>query len=393
MRRALRFQQTELNALELKRIRNEWVGHGGRPGMTVGEGGEKELHYGRGIGNNYWDLLPFGWDDMYSTSQYYTSALIMAELEAAIRRHPEWEVPVNELAFDPAQLRAHAAEVKQTANELFWNEDTGRFIASIDMEGKRRDYGFTFVNLDAIWYGIASERHAQEIMDWITGKRIVEGDTSQGEDIYRWRFGPRATTLRNIDWYGQGWIAPEDIPFGGQIQDGGAVLGFSFYDLWARLKVVGADNAWDRLQEILAWERDVWSEGGYRPYYEGGKRGTTLQGGGTAGGIGIDAEFWESSLIPSILVYGFLGIEPNATDLVIRPKLPEDCPELGVSGLWYRDTALDVKAGPDYIEVAIKEEPVKPLQIDLEGEWSLRYTDYAGSRFALHEPGVYRFER
>ena len=138
-------------------------------------------------------------------------------------------------------------------------------------------------------------------MEWIAGRRIVAGDTSQGADIYHWRFGPRATTLRNLDWYGQGWHGPESIPWGGQVQDGGAVLGFSFYDLWARLKVLGPDDCWQRLLEILAWEKDVQSAGGYRKYYEGGKRGTTLQGGGTAGGLGIDYEFYESSLVPSIV--------------------------------------------------------------------------------------------
>ncbi|MBI4606908.1 MAG: hypothetical protein HY721_33515 [Planctomycetes bacterium] len=36
---------------------------------------------------------------------------------------------------------------------------------------------------------------------WLSGRRIVEEDTSRGADIYRWRFGPRSTTRRNIDYY------------------------------------------------------------------------------------------------------------------------------------------------------------------------------------------------
>jgi hypothetical protein len=111
------------------------------------------------------------------------------------------------------------------------------------------------VNLDAIWYGLANDENARTAMDWISGARIVEGDTSTGTDIYHWRFGPRATTLRNVEWYAFPWTRPEHIPWGGQVQDGGAVLGFTFYDLMARLKVYGPDNAWQRLVEILQWEK------------------------------------------------------------------------------------------------------------------------------------------
>ena len=72
--------------------------------------------------------------------------------------------------------------------------------------------------------------------------------------------------------------------FGGQVQDGGAVLGFSFYDIMSRIKVFGSDNAWQRLMAIREWDEEVQKYGGYRKYYNDGKGGTTLQGGGTAGG-------------------------------------------------------------------------------------------------------------
>lgn len=393
MRAALRYQQTEMGGLKYKHIRNPWPGHDGIPGWVRNPDGTKTMRPGHGIGNNYWDLLPFGWDDMYATSQYYAATLVMAEVEETVLNNPGWNVPRGASAFDPKELRAHAAEVKAEANRRFWNSQTGRFVGWIDREGKAYDYGFTFVNLDAIWYGIASDEHARAIMDWITGRRIVPGDTSTGADIYRWRFGPRATTKRNIECYGQGWISPESIPWGGQVQDGGAVLGFTFYDLWARLQVLGPDNAWKRLMEILAWEEEVWSEGGYREYYKDGKRGTTLQGGGTAGGIGIDYEFYESSLLPSIVVYGFLGLNPNGVELTVNPKLPAQCPEMGVSGLLYRGTVLDVKAGPRTIAFEVRTQPVDPIRIALTGTWQMVGTGRRGSKFALDKVGQFVFAR
>ncbi len=391
MRLALRYMQTELGGLKYNFIRNPWVGHTGRAGWVRTSDGKKVWRVGEGIGSNYWDILPFGWDDFYATAEYHGALLTMAEVEEAIRAHPEWDIPQGGLSFDPVELRKHAEKVREVANKKFWDEKKGRFVACIDIDGVPHDYGYTFLNLNAIWYGIASEEHARAIMDWLEGKRIIEEDTSTGKDIYRWRFGPRASTKRNVDWYVFPWWAPESLPFGYQVQDGGAVLGFTFYDLWARLKILGADNAWQRLCEILDWEREVWAEGGYREYYKDGKRGTTLQGGGTPGGIGIDYEFFESSLLPSIVTYGFLGLDPKGDGLHIKPNLPTACPEMGISNLLYHKVKMDIKASDKLLTLHLKEKPQEPLRVILEGTWQMERGKEKGSSFLLREPGIYRF--
>lgn len=391
MRDALRFQQQDLHGLEFNHIRNTWIGHDGIAGFIRNKDNSITLKPGHGVGSNYWDILPFGWDDMYATSQYYASTLAIAELEEAVKAHPEWSLPSGAYALNPVVLRKHAAKVKETANRKFWNKDTGRFIACIDRDGKKHDYGFTFLNLDAIWYGIADEKNARSIMDWMSGRWIIEGDTSTGADIYHWRFGPRATTKRNIDWYCQGWWSPESYPFGGQVQDGGAVLGFSFYDLWARLNTIGPDDAWSRMTEMLKWEDEVAKAGGYRAYYADPKHGTTLQGGGTAGGIGIDAEFFESSLIPSIVTMGFLGIRPDASSLHIAPKLPKACPEMGMSGILYHNVRLGMRAGKGVITIEVKDQPLDPIAITFDDTWKLEGTRDIDSLFRLNKPGVYTF--
>lgn len=108
------------------------------------------------------------------------------------------------------------------------------------------------MNLEAIHYGLVSEAQARSILQWIDGKRLIPGDTSQGADIYRWRFAPRATTKRNLETYVWVWSHPESIAWGDQVQDRGAVLGFSYFDLMARLQTHGPDDAWARLKQILA---------------------------------------------------------------------------------------------------------------------------------------------
>ena len=394
MRLALRYQQTVMGGLQYHHIRNPWPGHDGLPSWKKDGSGNLTFNSGHGIGSNYWDILPFGWDDLYATNQYYAATLAMAEMEEAIRTNPGWDIPLGTLALDPEPLRRHACEVKEAANQLFWNERDGRFVACIDQHGDEHDYGYTFLNLDAIWYDLATRDHAKQIMTWITGDRIVPRDTSTGADIYRWRFGPRATTRRNVEWYGQGWWAPESLDWGYQVQDGGAVLGFTFYDLWARLHILGPDDAWERLKEILAWEKDVQSEGGYRKYYEGGKRGTTQQGGGTSGGLGIDYEFYESSLLPAIIPYGFLGLRAGSDNyLAINPRLPRACPEMAISDFLYHDVRFDIRASNDTIELNCRGMPTKPIRIALQGIWRQADSNWSGSVYLINEAGVCHLNR
>jgi len=276
----LLYMMEELGGRREKCIVTPWVGHDGRSGIEIAPDGKKIIHPGRGICNNYWDLLPMGYKDTYATIHYYDTLKHMADMERDIKMHPEWDMLGGHLRFEPGDLRQHAEEVKAQANKLFWNDRTGRFVCSIDIDGKSYDYGFTFLNLEAIYYGLAGDDQADSIMKWITGRRIVAGDTSQAEDIYHWRFAPRATTKRNIDYYIWSWQSPEDIPWGYQIQDGGAVLGFSYHDLSARLKVLGPDDALVRLQDIIRWFDEGQAAGGYREYYKDPGRGT-LQGCGT----------------------------------------------------------------------------------------------------------------
>jgi hypothetical protein len=158
--------------------------------------------------------------------------------------------------------------------------------------------------------------------------------------------------------------------------------------------VIGPDSAWNRLQEILAWERDVRAEGGYRAYYEGGDKGTTLQGGGTAGGVGIDFEFFESSLLPSVIPYGFLGLNPRPEGLSIAPCLPAACPEMGITNLLYRHVPIDLRASMDRIELDVKGDPVYGLPILLEDGWKCTQGDTApGPGFFIIRAGSYRFEK
>ena len=142
------------------------------------------------------------------------------------------------------------------------------------------------------------------------------------------------------------WEGAEIFPWGDQVQDGGCVLGLSGFDLVARLRTRSPDDAAARLNAILRWFDAVQAEGGYRAYYAKPGRGT-MQGSGTAGGLGLDKEFLESILVPQVMLEGFLGFDPGVDDFTVTPRLPLSWPSLTVRGIHFHDRVLDITARAD----------------------------------------------
>ncbi|RLD12211.1 MAG: hypothetical protein DRI44_01475 [Chlamydiae bacterium] len=354
MRKALVYAIKEFQVESNKCVSVPWVGHSGRSGLLVDKNGEKTVRYGVGIGNGYWDIMPFGGKDALATIYLYDTINKMAKLEEQIKKHPEWKVLTDKNTYQSYYLKNLAKKIKNNSTQ-FWNKTTGRFGSSIDSDGVLHDYGYTFVNCEAIYYGFANEDQSTQIVDWISGKRLIQNDTSKGKDIYKFKFAPRSSTLRNIDYYNYVWSAPESIPFGGQVQDGGAVLGFSYHDLMARLKTRGADDAWKRLQIIINWFGDIQKNGGYRKYYKNHPEAGTLQGGGSAGGLGVDKEFFESVLVPQVMIYGFMGFQPMTDGFSINPKLPTDWPSLTITKINLHGNVLDITASRQKIEIKIND--------------------------------------
>lgn len=372
MRLSLLYAIDEFGIEKYHCVNVPWVGHDGRSGLEYDQKGQKIIRHGRGIGNNYYDLLPFGGKDCYATVYAYRAISQMAKIEAIISERPEWNIPATGLVFDPFYLSNLAANVRKTATKLFWNDETGRFVSAVDADGKAWDYGFVFLNLEAMYYDFALDWQKREIMNWLDGKRIVDGDTSTGSDIYRWRFAPRCTTKRNLDYYVSVWSQPEILNWGDQIQDGGAALAWSFHDIIERIKLNGPGDAWQRLREILQWYRETQAEGGYRAYYSKPGRGT-LQGGGTAGGLGMDQEFVESLLLARTMTEGFLGIKAHTDGLEISPRLAPDWPSLNIKGIVFRQSELSITAGRDgTITIRVEKTKDKALNLYLDfGTWEI----------------------
>lgn len=382
MRKALRYAFEEFQIPQLKHVRNPWIGHEGFAGVEYRDG-QKIIHFDRGMGNNFWDLLPFGGNDFYSSMLYFVALQRMAEMEETVQAHAAWELR-GEDAFDPDYLRALAQQMKDHANDYFWNEATGRFPAAIDFDGVKHDYGFTFVNLEAIYYGFANEANARSIMEWINGDRLVPTDTAQGEDIYRWRFAPRASTLRNWEYYKfAAHASPERFPFGDQVQDGGAVLGFSFHDLMARHAVLGPDNAWQRFLEIMQWYEEVWDAGGYMAYYR--DRPGTLQS-PQPGGLGLHREFTEPSLMPLYILHGLFGFRAHIDGFQLNPSLPSTIDAFSVKRVRFQDALVNLSYRDGVASIHIESGDIGDAQLRLpEGQWQISYLSENGDRLSQKE--------
>jgi hypothetical protein len=373
LRRSMQFIEHEFHTREKNCVYMTWPGHEGRSGVRV-HGGKKESAVGEGVGSNYWDLPPFGGEDALATVYYYDALLDLADLEATVAAHADWQIPA-EHAYDPADLRRHAQQVKDFAGQRFWNSDAGRF-GTRDLDGHMHDYGFTFLNNEAVYYGFATPEQAASIHSWIAGARTVAGDTSTGADIYHWRFSPRSTTRRNVGYYVWTWSNPEDVPWGYQVQDGGAVLGWTYHDLMARLKTAGPDDAAARLEEIARWFDETQAEGGYRAYYGKDPSRGTMQGGNVAGGLGLDREFFESVLAPQVMLYGFLGFQPTADGFSIHPQLPAEWPSLTVTRIHLHNRVLDITADRGgKVSIASHGPKDKPLIVETSSETSVSSTD------------------
>ncbi len=298
---------------------------------------------GVSVGNNYYDILPFGYLDAYANAWFYDSLRAMAELERAYGNLEEAK-----------RYETLREKVRARYNELFWTasghkDGAARYIGCIDATGAHHDYGFSFVNTLAATVGLADSARGEAIHQWLDQGHAVNSKGKK-EHIYHFEFAPRTTTIDNPDW----WAVEqryEAYPWGGQIQNGGANLYESYYDLRTRLFARGADDAYDRFMAILKRYAEPDRLTGGSPLYTG----AGVQGGGTPGATGVMSfEFPETAMLAAIVVYGFLGADARADGLRIEPRLPSAQPFIRVENLYYHGSYFDIEAHHDRIHVSAR---------------------------------------
>ena len=401
------------------------------------------------LGNGYWDISFMPKYDFYSNVFFYKALVDLAHLEEILEEKGihvdkskatvltadrEFNHGESVYNYDSESLRKIANDVLTALRKTidpsdktgFWNPETGRFVAGYsEAEDKWYDYGYTAWNMEAIYYGVASDEQAKSIMDWISGERIVEQDKygSQGEDIYFFELAPRSNTGAEEDPYdtavlGNIYCTYKHIKYGvTNVQNGGAIMYTSFYDLMSRIQTYGADNAYERLTAIKEWHKDIYDyyvtsdnynkhpDRFYWDYYEnsqwdsdGDGKGeywaiqNSLKGAaerGTAdGAIGLDGEFLESILPIASIPYGFFGVDSlDGSTLQITPRLPSaleywKMENLTFGGAKYDLTIFDnavtlhsIRGNADGLEVqVVLDAPKGGQKVYVNGQASNRYT-------------------
>jgi hypothetical protein len=431
-------------------------------------------HSGRdgAVSSNYWDITSFGHLDAFLNAYFYGALEAMAQLEEHVRN--------NEQA---KQLRALRPTVLKRYNQIFWNDEAGRYVQTVDSDGVSHDYGSTYVNLEAASFGLPSAAQADRIFDWLDhghtelqntvvlleggglapklqpghtmgmsftanaaivsvgarfatyGERgaaftmalyqgtpgsagsvkiaeqqytdwgdggvahievpkqapgvyylevsnvtgtlawwssmnvaagalaysdgipapdarsrfvVALGSYFEGPaDIYsKWVYAPRSTTRRNNYWF---FLENVTIPWGNQVQDGGAILYTSGFDIMARALYRGADDAWSRMTAILDRWKDPDHLCGGTPLFRGE---TTVDSGTKNTSVGTDIPFPESGLAPASFLYAFVGVEAEPDALVITPKLPSTLSHVGMRNIYWHGKKLDLLVTRNRINVS-----------------------------------------
>ena len=397
-------------------------GHNGI-GMYKKGNGSYNFDTVNGVGNGYWDLTVSSKKSFEANMYFYQALLAMAALEqrivdadititeeSVIRNRLMFQEPEVEYNYTAETLTALADTVKQNMEKAvqpqlqengeydnvggFWNPTTGRFVSGInEATGAIADYGYVYWNLEAICAGLGTDEQQLSIMQWIDGQRMVEGDLSTGNDIYFYEFAPRFNTKdakENCSAFGYTILNAAEKTYGTswsrQLQNGGAAIAWSYYDIVARTKVLGADNAFKRLKEIQVWyekvlkntDGDGWDfYGGYYEQLAAEADEKALEGDTSeygiwniqdasrkgAGAIGLDAEFIESVIFIKALPDAFLGMETNGYDNIsFQNNLPKDLDTFQIDNMKFNSCIYSVRETSDGIEILNVKGMVKDTQ-------------------------------
>ena len=367
-RRALEFLLHGLNGESGLLSVEYFYGHNG-VGTTINADGTVTTHPGQGIGSSYWDVIAMPQINLEANAYFYECVTEMATLEKACETlgiNTEQASVKNRAIggdkvvynMDSAKLTTLAATIKtkfesdikpvQKADGTYtnegglWNPETGRFALGVrESDGKVIDHGYVYFNEQAIVAGLGTDSQQLSVMEWIDGRRTVESDISKGSDIYFYEFAPRFTTADATEqinfplakaFFGDDSAYKEHgTLFSYQVQNGGAVLCWSYYDIIARAKVLGSENAFGRIEGIANWYKKVKEntdgEGTefFRAYYDALAEAdadnvnsvySVQNADDRPGAVGLDAEFLENAMIAKLIPDAVFGLTVDEFDVL-----------------------------------------------------------------------------
>ena len=311
----------------------------------------------RSAASNYWDNLCFGNYDAYENALFYEAAQAMIGIYGMLGGEYLEKIPA---------LTTLCETIRENYNKYFWSEETGRYIACVDTEGNKVDYGLTFLNFEALKYGLGGAEEAISVFDWIDGRRIVEGDKRTGFDILSYltimRYTGKMRAIKTFDetmvlapvvntvpinnkenqqtgavwWHGPAGIDPfGSAAYGKHCENGGYIFYPVFYELMARTRYLGAQSTTDRLNQIAR-------------VYEFNRLVSDEAASGSTNWLeGLIGEFPESGLVPTVYLYGLLGISAESDGFHVSPAFNRVYETMGVTSTTYGGRAYGVEVSRD----------------------------------------------
>ena len=197
-----------------------------------------------GSPSNRWYNYKFGYLDAYCNITFNKAMRALVKLYT-----------LQGLNDEASKYKAVADQNAAAFSEKFWSSENNRFVGCFDSDGNSYDYGFVFINLEAIEAGMAKPDQASKIFSWLDGESHHSGDTSKGTDIYTYGFAPRNTTLSADDklWdtLGGSVILSGNGGFGKHYLNGGASLSTAYYDICARYGNGLYDSTSEKLNALI----------------------------------------------------------------------------------------------------------------------------------------------
>ncbi len=383
-----------------------------------------KFNVGEGLASGYWDTLALPEINIETNAYFYNCLMQMAEIEKFCE---DKNISVTSVSiknrvmggdrvyydYNSAKLYRLADTVKAKFSENvnpvlktdgsgrytndggLWNPTTGRFALGInELTGEIIDHGYVLFNEQAVTFGLGTDEQRLSVMSWVNGDRTVAGDNSTGNDIYFYEFAPRFNTKDNITqinfalaslhfgsnsvWAKNGYGNGQ---FSRQVQNGGAVIWASYYDLLARAQVLGVDNAYTRLEEITEWYKKVKSTTTgtgadfFKNYYSalesGDGRGYYVRQAANsdgAGSIGVDSEFLENVILIKALPEAFFGMKPQGLNSIsFTNGLPSSTGYMKLDNLSWGNAVYSVYMTKNEIKLSVNSgETVESASVTLK---------------------------
>jgi hypothetical protein len=260
----------------------------------------------------YMDCYREGGEVTWIEEGYYTALWDMAAMEFILGNRTQAATYAGRARRFPTQFHAQ-----------LWNQKTRRYVGWKDTGDTLHDYGFTYLNLEALARGLGGASDAYDIFDWLdhgTAQPTAMGGHVGSTDIYQCVVAPRSNTLPIPDddwdfWSVSKSLRASTMGYGALVEDGGAMLWVNYYDVLARLKWLDADSAWRKFADML-----FRVEGDPLRFTESVRHPTNVYGENYLE-VG-PADGPENGLSGTLPLSGFMGIRPAPDGLYCAPNLP-----------------------------------------------------------------------